>query len=568
VKSSLQARIYDRLAREPERRAIAFFDGQGNPTWSSLEQFVGASAGYAAALAERGLKPGDVCLLVLPSERLANHLLMATLLAGGLPLLIAPPSLQREQALSSLETILLRILRKTRPSVAVLPESLAARRDDLAHAHRGAYLAFGEAGLPPVSASGFKFVTPDGDALAAMQLTSGTTGFPRVCVWKQERVLAALEGMRVAMKLTRDDVCLNWTPLYHDMGLVNNFFLCMAHDAPLAMLSPTEFVRDPALWLRGLHNTGATTTWSPNFGFALAAQRVADADIQGVQLDGVRAFWNAAERIHYETLLAFEKRFAPFGLRPDALKTNFGCAENVGGATFSAADGHYVVEHVDRAALYEQGIARPTDGVEAVPIVSAGRPYPGMRIEIWSPARKPLPEGRVGEIALDTPSKIVGYLGNARETRRALAGGLLRTGDLGYMRNGELFWVGRVRERINIRGKKLDPSEFERVLLQIPELRAGCFAAFGVDDPAQGTQQIVIVSEVRNEATATPEQIASKIRSQVFLRMGLNVGEVALVRAGALPKTSSGKRRHRFFHRMYLEGKLDELAWTPATAPK
>jgi acyl-CoA synthetase (AMP-forming)/AMP-acid ligase II len=131
-----------------------------------------------------------------------------------------------------------------------------------------------------------------------------------------------------------------------------------------------------------------------------------------------------------------------------------------------------------------------------------------------------------------------------------------------------LFWVGRVRERINIRGKKLDPSEFERVLLQIPELRAGCFAAFGVDDPAQGTQQIVIVSEVRNEATATPEQIASKIRSQVFLRMGLNVGEVALVRAGALPKTSSGKRRHRFFHRMYLEGKLDELAWTPATAPK
>jgi acyl-CoA synthetase (AMP-forming)/AMP-acid ligase II len=381
--------------------------------------------------------------------------------------------------------------------------------------------------------------------------------------------------MRVAMRLTEDDVCLNWTPLYHDMGLVNNFFLCVTGGVPLVMQSPTEFVREPARWLRGLHATGATTTWSPNFGFALAAQRISDAEMEGVRLDKVRAFWNAAERIHHETLIAFERRFTPYGLAPSALKTNFGCAENVGGATFSDPCGRYLVENVDRQALYERGIAQPVpagvpgssgNAANSVPIVSAGRPYAGMRIEIHSPRGIALPDGHVGEIALETPSRMVGYLNDARATRRAIGKGLLRTGDLGYMRDGELFWVGRVRERINIRGKKLDPSEFERILLQIPDLRAGCFAAFGVDDPQQGTQQIVVVSEVRQESATKPAQIAGEIRSQVFLNMGLNVGDVVLVQPGTLAKTSSGKRRHRFFQRLYLEGRLKELEWSPTEA--
>jgi acyl-CoA synthetase (AMP-forming)/AMP-acid ligase II len=566
TQQTLQGRIYERLERAPHQRALAFQDDPHKVTWLSIEQFVTASAGYAAALSEMGLRQGDVCLLVLPSEPLLAHLLMASLLTGSLPLLIAPPSLQRNQALSSLEQVLSGIMRRTRPGVVVLPENMAAQRDRLAAAYRGARLVFGAEELSAVPDSSYEFVRPSSSDVAAMQLTSGTTGFPRVCVWRQANVTAALDGMWGAMRLTSDDICLNWTPLYHDMGLVNNFFLCITGGVPLVMQSPTDFVREPVRWLRSLHVSGATTTWSPNFGFALAAQRIGDDEMKDVRLDGVRAFWNAAERIHLETLLAFQRRFTPYGLAADALKTNFGCAENVGGATFSSPDGRYIVEHVDRRALYEKGIAQPhtsDDAPHSVPIVSAGRPYVGMRIEIHSPRGTALPDGHVGEIALDTPSRMVGYLKNERATRRALDRGLLRTGDLGYMRDGELFWVGRVRERINIRGKKLDPSEFERVLLQIPDLRAGCFAAFGVDDPQQGTQQIVVVSEVRQESTAQPGQIAGEIRNQVFLSMGLNVGDVVLVRPGVLAKTSSGKRRHRYFQRLYLEGRLMELAWSP-----
>jgi acyl-CoA synthetase (AMP-forming)/AMP-acid ligase II len=346
------------------------------------------------------------------------------------------------------------------------------------------------------------------------------------------------------------------------MGLVNNFLLCLAKGVPLMMQKPQDFVRRPALWLRGLAQTGATLTWSPNFGFAMTTERVRDEEISGVRLDGVRAFWNAAERIHLDTIEAFHRRFAPIGVRREALKTNLGCVENVGGATFSDPDGNFIVEHVDSQMLQAKRIAAPVsrDAVNAVAIVGVGRPVPGMDVAIVSPSGRQLTDGHVGEIALRTPSRMLGYLGDAPATRRALRGDLLRTGDLGYVRGGEVFWVGRVRERITVRGKKLDPSDFEPVLLHIAGLRAGCFAAFGVDDREQGTERIVIVAEVRHQRARTEKEIAAEIREQVFRRLDVLVSEVVLVRPGTLAKTSSGKRRHRHFHRLYVEGKLKDAS--------
>jgi fatty-acyl-CoA synthase len=265
---------------------------------------------------------------------------------GAVPLLIAPPSLQG--ANSTLLTVLTRTVARTRASVAVCAESLSGVEKDLGRAGRGTTLLFADALPLGAVAAGGAPVTPAAEDVALMQLTSGTTGMPRICVWQQRQVLAALDGMAAAMRLSADDRCFNWTPLYHDMGLVNNFLVCLARGVPLAMLEPHDFVRNPVLWLQGLHRTGATVTWSPNFGFALAAQRASDADLAGVHLGGVRAFWNAAERIHLETMQRFQARFAAYGVREDALKANFGCAENVGGATFSAPDGRFVVERVDR----------------------------------------------------------------------------------------------------------------------------------------------------------------------------------------------------------------------------
>lgn len=557
---TLQARLYDRLEHAPDRRAFAFYNGRGEFSWQTFGQFYQQAAGRAARLADHGLGKGDVCIIILPSGELSATLLFSTLLLGAVPLLIAPPTIQDQSAYSSLSKIIKRIIRKTRPRLVVCADSMVDMRSDIENGQASTRYLFGESDVSPVSWTLLRPILPAETDVAAMQLTSGTTGFPRICVWEQKNVMAALDGMVAAMKLNIEDVCLNWTPLYHDMGLVNNFLLCLTHGVPLVMLNPLNFVHKPAIWLRALYDTGATMTWSPNFGFAITVQRVQDEQIEGVRLDEVRGFWNAAERIHLDTMLAFHKRFEPYGLRFEALKTNFGCAENVGGATFSDPDGAFIFERIDRSLFQRKRIARPAPDPalkdETITVVGVGRPHSAMHVKILSRTGRPLPEGHVGEIALDTPSRMASYLNDARANQRALFGELLRTGDLGYLRGEELFWVGRVKERLNVRGKKMDPSDFEPVLLEISGLRQGCFAAFGVDEEELGTQRIVVISEVREPLSRERQELQDEIRDRILRKLGVIVDDVVLVQPGTLTKTSSGKRRHRYFKKLYLDGGL------------
>ena len=562
---TLQRELYTRLDKAPEQHALAYVNYQGEFSWRTMEEVYRLAAGYSARLAELGLGRGDVCILVLPSEAFCTTLLIATLLLGAVPLLMAPPVIQIQGRYSNLTQVLKRMTRKIKPQIVIAPKAMEDMREELEKSLKKTRFIFGEDSLSPDTSATVSLVTPTETDIAALQLTSGTTGFPRVCVWKQKNVMAALDGIALAMDLHNDDICFNWTPLYHDMGLVNNFLLCLTKGIPLAMLSPTDFVKKPALWLHGLSDTASTITWSPNFGFAITAEIVRDDQIEGVSLDRVRAFWNAAERIHLETIRAFYKRFAPYGLCRDSLKTNYGCAENVGGATFSDPHGPIIVEQVDEVMLQQKGIARPVahsgDGRQVVQVVGVGRPYPGIEIEILSRNGRRLPEGHAGEVALKTPSRMSGYLGQTCETRRAIFGDLLRTGDLGYMRGNELFWVGRLRERITTLGKKLDPSDFERVLLKIPDLRHGCFAVFGVDDAQLGTQRVVVVTEVRDATPRPYSEIVKDIRSQVYLQLGVKADDILLVPKGTLTKTSSGKRRHRYFRQRYLNGELLSLSF-------
>jgi acyl-CoA synthetase (AMP-forming)/AMP-acid ligase II len=559
---TLQRELYAQLDKFPERHALAFLNYRGEFSWRTLGEVWKQAAGYSTRLAELGLGQGDIGILALPSDAFCATLLIATLLLGAVPLLIAPPIIQLKGRYSNLSQVLKHMIRKTKPKIVIAPKAMADMREELETGLK-TRIIFGEEGLSPDPTAAIPHVTPKESDIAAMQLTSGTTGFPRVCVWQQKNVLAALDGMALAMELNKDDSCFNWTPLYHDMGLVNNFLLCLTKAAPLAMLNPIDFVNKPALWLRGLSDTASTITWSPNFGFAITAEIVRDHQIENVRLDRVRAFWNAAERIHIETLHAFYKRFAPFGLHRDSLKTNYGCAENVGGATFSDPNGSIVVEQVDEVMLQQKGIASPVvqsdEGRQVIQVVGVGRPSPGIEIEILSHKGRRLSDGQVGELALKTPSRMSGYLGQTRETRRAIFGDLLRTGDIGYKRGSELFWVGRVRERITTLGKKLDPSDFERVLLKVPDLRHGCFAVFGVDDAQIGTQRVVVVSEVRDATSRPYRDMIHDIQSQVSQQLGVKVYEVILVPRDTLTKTSSGKRRHRYFRQRYLSGELLSL---------
>jgi acyl-CoA synthetase (AMP-forming)/AMP-acid ligase II len=556
---SLQAEILTRFGEAPNRPCVSFYGSDGTFRWQTREDVYTQAAAAAEQLRRHGLRSGDVCVVVLPSGAIAANVLIASLLLGAVPLLVAPPTMVGANL--DIHATVRGVLRCAGARVLIYSSSVEAGIGGLA----GSFPAtrFLCASVIESAASGsdpFVPVLPQEMDIAAMQLTSGTTAAPRICVWDHKGILAALEGMASAMALSPDDVCVNWTPLYHDMGLVNNYLLCLARGVPLVLLSPRDFIRRPAIWLRCLSDTRATITWAPNFGFAVATQRAADNELDGIRLDSVRAFWNAAERIHLETIEAFHRRFARLGVRHESLKTNFGCAENIGGATFSPLDGPARHEVIDRRLLEERGIARlsiSSNQAEQMVVVSAGRAYPGLRVEIQSPRGRKLQDGHVGEICLDTPSHMLRYHRSARETRRVLRRDLLRTGDLGYLRDGELFWVGRLRERITIHGKKIDPSAFEAVLASTPGLREGCFAAFGVSDEGLGTERLILVIEVRPSLTRSLKELEATICRKCFLEIGVTPDDIVLVHSGTLAKTSSGKRRHRHFRKLYLSGGLE-----------
>ena len=560
---TLQHHIYRQLEKSPQQKALAFINSRSEFRWQTLEKTLRAAAASGARLRDLGLGRGDVCFIVLPSDESCARLLLATLLLGAVPLLMAPPTIHVRGRYSNLTEILKHVIRKIKPRVALFPEEMALIENDLAPNFKRTRFVFGPAPFVEEASAVLEPTFPRETDIAGFQLTSGTTGFPRVCVWEQRKVIEAIDCMVRAMELNRNDICFNWTPLYHDMGLVNNFFLSLSQGVPLAMLNPLDFVRKPSLWLKGLSDTGSTLTWAPNFGFAVTAERVKEEEIKGISLNRVRAFWNAAERIHPETIAAFYSRFESFGLRRDALKTAYGLAENIGAATFSDPRSEFVSEQLDRETLQERGVVKPIESPyedrQTVTIVGVGRPCPGIEIEILGRRGQILPQGQIGEIALKTPSPLTAYLGNAFATRRTLTGDLLRTGDVGYLRGRDLFWVGRRRERITALGKKLDPSDFEQVLLKIKSLRTGCFAVFGVDDVQLGSQRIVVVAEIRDSTDQLHGELRTEIKSKVYLGLGVKIDEVILVPAGTLTKTSSGKRRHLYFRELYLNGELKKL---------
>ena len=245
-----------------------------------------------------------------------------------------------------------------------------------------------------------------------------------------------------------------------------------------------------------------------------------------------------------------------YGLDRAALRTNFGCAENIGGATFTRAGEPFRSESVDAGALHERQVAVPADGTgPSLTFVGCGAPHSGITLYIVDEDGNFLPDGHVGELAMRTSSRMDRYLDDPEATAAAVDGDVLKTGDMGYVRDGEFFWTGRLRERITVRGRKIDPSDFEAVLLDVPGLRPGAFTVFGVDDDEVGTQRVVVVAEVRPDGEH--DAVVATTQRATFDQLGVAVDDMVLVEPGTLAKTSSGKRRHRHFRDAYLRGELD-----------
>jgi acyl-CoA synthetase (AMP-forming)/AMP-acid ligase II len=541
--------ILDWLERAGQREdgGLRFVDRAERATWFGWgevrERALAVCGGLQALGIERGDR-GDRVALVFPTGIDFFAGFFGALLAGAVPVPLYPPA-----RLGRMEEYLRRTARMLERSGArlVLADSrlrrvLGCRTVDV---------------LPREPARPVRAGPAD---LALVQFSSGTTVDPKPVALSHRAVAAQTAILTGFFPDTpeRRQSCVSWLPLYHDMGLIGCVFPALARDAALTLLGPELFVARPALWLRTIARYRATISPAPNFAYELCLTRVSDADLEGVDLSGWRTALNGAESISPAVLRAFCARFARWGFRPEAMTPVYGLSEAALAVTFSAFDRPFHVARFDRERLAREGQARESaDGRE---IVSVGRPVPGFRLRIVDPDGcdlHDLPDGAVGRVWIQGPSLMEGYLGDPEATARVLRDGWLDTGDLGFLREGELYLTGRAKDAVILRGRNYAPEEIERATEGVPGVRAGCaVAASWLPEDAPGEVLALFVEASRQ---ATPEELAAlpdACRAAVLGVTGLAVDHLEVLAPGALPRTSSGKLRRGETLRLYLAGEL------------
>lgn len=405
---------------------------------------------------------------------------------------------------------------------------------------------------------------PKDDGLAYVQFTSGTTSRQKAVQITHGALMANMACITDALELNQNDFAVFWLPLFHDMGLVSGVQIPLLHGIPSLLMSPMAFIFTPRSWLWAIHYFRGTQSAAPNFAYHICANRLTDADIEGLDLSAWRRTQNGAEFIHVDTVEAFQARFGPHGFDPRTMSPVYGMAECVLAATFPAIDEAPVFDAIDLDRFAEEGYAAPagpeTERVGRV--VAVGRPFAGHTLRIVDDAGEPLPERRQGQIQLAGPSVTPGYFGDAEATAELLDGDWLRTGDLGYVADGRLYVYGRSKDLIIKAGRNYQPDSIERAAAEVDGVRAGCVAAFGVFNEDGGTEDLVVVFETRRETPEEVSQMVRQVSAAIKREVGLAPNRIVAVRSRSLPKTTSGKLRRSETRDRLLAGDLPVLAPT------
>ena len=538
----------------PERAHILLRqeDGGERPiTYGDLWRGAQAAAGGFRRL---GVDPGATVALMLRTEPAFFEAFFGALLAGLVPVPIYPPFRRdhieeyarrqtgilanaQARALVTFEEGLPvgRLLRSLVPSiraVTTLPALAAAQRLPLPHA------------------------SPEDPAL--IQYTSGSTGEPKGVLLSHANLLANIRGIGEAIAVRPDDVAVSWLPLYHDMGLIGCWLAALYFGVPLVLLSPLAFLARPSRWLWALHAHRGTLSAAPNFAFDLCARKVSDEEIRGLDLSSWRLALNGSEAVSAETIERFIRRFADYGLKPEAVCPVYGLAEASVALTVPRLGAPPRIDCVGREAFERMRLAKPADQADpaALRFVGCGRPLPAHEIRVVDETARALAERMEGRIEFRGPSVTAGYFRNPAATRYAVHDGWMDSGDLGYVADGDLFVTGRRKDLIIKAGRNLYPQEVEEIVASVPGIRRGCVAAFGVADPAIGTERLIVVAESRETLTAERARLEAAAQDRVVAALGIPADTVMIGQPGMVLKTSSGKIRRGATREAYLRGEL------------
>jgi 8-amino-7-oxononanoate synthase len=407
------------------------------------------------------------------------------------------------------------------------------------------------------------------DMLAFLQYTSGSTGTPKGVMLTHKNLMHNSAQICYAYEHTRSGTGVFWLPSYHDMGLIGGILQPLFIGRPNTLMSPMSFLQKPVRWLAAIGKYRATTSGGPNFAYDLCVEKVTEEQKANLDLSSWNVAFNGAEPVRKETIDRFATAFARCGFRREAFYPCYGLAE----ATLIVTGGYKlnppVVIEVDARALENhQVIGAETDDPAPRVLVGSGSSLLDQRVVIADPeTMTQTPPGRVGEVWVSGPSVAKGYWKRPQETEHTFHaylkdtgdGPFMRTGDLGFIQDDELFITGRIKDLIIIRGRNHYPQDIEHTVEQSHErVRPGCVAAFIVE--ADGRDRLAVVCEVERRSQEAAPEVIGAIRGAVSIEHEVQVESVTLIKAGSIPKTSSGKIQRHAAKMGLFDGSLDVVA--------
>jgi fatty-acyl-CoA synthase len=533
---------------------VVFQDLKGEETRYTFAELDQQTATRAAALQSRGLRKGDrVGIVVVEPEDFVLTFLGA-LRVGIVPVPMYPPL-----SMGSLDAYAERSAKILESSDATLLVasgslqnvlwSLVGRVPSLRSLVKIEDLRVcgTPAEFPPVAAND----------LAFLQFTSGSTSDPKgVMVTHGNLVANAL----VTIAATGDGYgvtrAITWLPLYHDMGLIGFVINPIVTGLSVVYIPTLRFVKRPQVWFDTITKHSGTTTFAPNFAYALVTKKAKPEDVARWDLSHVRCFGCGAEPIHGETMREFEAKFQPAGLRSTAIAPAYGMAEATLCMSLKRPADRFTTRVVDAERFQADGVAADVvdDTVSSVvEHVACGPALDGHDVAAFSEEGERRPEGVEGELCFRGPSVTPGYWQKPELNAELFRGDWLRTGDLGYLFEGQVYVTGRLKDLIILNGKNVHPQSIEWIAAEVEGVRKGNVVAFSV--PGEDSEELVVALETRAE---DPERVVAAVRQQVREQLGLVVAQVVCLEVGALPKTSSGKLQRRRTRDLYLRDELGQ----------
>ena len=530
------------VERFPDFESLTLLDRDRNERRVSLRDLWTRAKDIQAALFERGVRPGGCVVLILPTGTELVAAYFGTMMAGGISAVAATPS-HRVVEPRAYARLAGSILHNGPAQVVYCEQNVEGllRENEEVLPQDCTILKPVEV---PKHAEPMESVKADPDGYATLQYSSGSTGPPKGVLLAHRAMMNNLRALRDGLRLSHEEVSVNWAPLYHDMGLIDTFLLPFLCGCPTVLIPTQDFMREPALWLWAIHHYRGAISWAPNLAYALCAKRIPENELEGLDLSCWRIAVSGGEPALASTVREFTQRFARYGFRAEATTPVYGLAENVTAVTVQPVDEAPPIDIIDRKAIASSSYARPVP-FDGFPCVSIGKPLPPFEVEIRDANRQPLPERHIGNIWVRSNSLFSGYHRDPDATREVLVDGWLDTGDQGYLADGYVFFLSREKDLIIIGGEKYAPDDVEAAINRVSGVRKGCAIAFGLINEERGTEELAAIVETREEDRERLNALHDAIRQEVTRTIGLPVRHLKLVPPGGIEKTTSGKLARR-----------------------